>query len=138
MSNKSTANLLDKNNTTSAYTCAAAQTDMAGYTWSGIVNGITGLIYPAGDAMLKDQKNKLSNLQNQLTETQTFWDEKKEKYKDQLTDSQKEYMSDQLLFIQTTQAFNKEILEDTIHEDTLLIQIIMGILIIIIIYLVFL
>ena len=122
------------------YNCSDGKTDetKAEYVYSGLVNGLTGLVYPAGDSLLDGPKQDLKNLNDQLTSTQKMWGEKVEKYKDQLTDQQSQIMDTEFKFIQATQDLNQEILEDKINEDTLLIQIIMGILLIIIIYLVFL
>jgi len=122
------------------YNCSDGKTDtgILDYEYSGMLNGFTGLVYPSGDWLLDGPKQDLKNLNDQLTSTQKMWGDKVKKYKDQLTDQQSQIMDTEFKFIQATQDLNQEILEDKINEDTLLIQIIMGILLIIIIYLVFL
>ena len=109
------------------------------YTWSGILNGAAGMIYPnAFGWMLDEDKKQLKTLQQDLDDTQNIWKTRLANAQGKEKDAQAEFYQDQIDFIQTTQDFNKQILEEEIGTDTLLIQIIMGILIIIIIYLIFL
>jgi hypothetical protein len=118
---------------------SAVSGNQALYTWSGILNGAFGMIYPnAFGWMLDDDKKQLKTLQQDLDDTQNVWKTKLANAQGKDKDAQAEFYQDQIDFIQTTQDFNKQILEEEIGTDTLLIQIIMGILIIIIIYLIFL
>lgn len=103
----------------------------------GVGNALLGMVYPdaLGDP-LKQSKNDLKQMTNDVNDTENVWKGRIAEWQEKIKDEQNEYYQDQLDFIQTTAKLNKEIEDDKISENTLLIQIIIGILIIIIIYLI--
>ena len=109
----------------------------AGVVAEGVGNALLGMIYPDafGDP-LKQPKKDLKQMTSDVTDTENVWKGRIDEWKEKIKDEQNEYYQDQLDFIQTTAKLNKEIEDDKISENTLLIQIVIGILIIIIIYLI--
>jgi len=103
----------------------------------GAANGILGMVYPdaLGDP-LEQSKKDLKQMTNDVNDTENVWKGRIAEWQEKIKDEQNEYYQDQLDFIQRTAKLNKEIEDDKISENTLLIQIIIGILIIIIIYLI--
>lgn len=111
--------------------------DNTGEIIRGVANGLFGMVYPDafGDPLTQSKKD-LKQMTNDVNDTENVWKGKIDEWKDKIKDEQNEYYQDQLDFIQRTAKLNKEIEDDKISENTLLIQIIIGILIIIIIYLI--
>jgi len=109
----------------------------AGEIARGVGNAILGMVYPdaLGDP-LEQSKKDLKQMTNDVNDTKNVWKGRIAEWQEKIKDEQNEYYQDQLDFIQTTAKLNKEIEDDKISENTLLIQIIIGILIIIIIYLI--
>lgn len=106
-------------------------------TAGGIFNGIAGLIGLGGfwDPVKQSNLSSATNdLTNQQTKVQNIITEDKKAIK-KLED---DFIKDQFKQIQAIEKFHQELEDDKIQIDTLLIQIICGILLIIIIYLIFL
>jgi hypothetical protein len=114
------------------------ETDNLGMaTAGGVFNGIAGLIGLGGFWDPIKQSN-LTSATNDLTNQQT-------KVRNVITQDQQaikklenNYIQDQFKQIEAIEKFHQELEDDKIQIDTLLIQIICGILLIIIIYLIFL
>jgi len=117
--------------------CGGSNDNLGMATAGGIFNGIAGLIGMGGFWDPIKQSN-LTSATNDLTNQQT-------KVRDVITQDQKaikkledDYIKDQFKQIQAIEKFHQELEDDKIQINTLLIQIICGILLIIIIYLIFL
>ena len=101
----------------------------------GLANGITGLI-GLGSFWDPVDDSGLTNVSNDLTSTSEKFQAKLKEDKDTLTKIEKQFWNSQLQYITASNKFHQELENDSIQQNKLLIQIIIGILLIIIIYLV--
>ena len=117
--------------------CDGSNDNLGMATAGGVFNGIAGLLGMGGFWDPIKQSN-LTSATNDLTNQQT-------KVRNVITQDQQaikkledDYIQDQFKQIQAIEKFHQELEDDKIQINTLLIQIICGILLIIIIYLIFL
>ena len=104
---------------------------------NGVANGLGGLIgvsgfwNPVDDSGLTDASNDFSNQKSKIQA-------KLDNMQSNIKKVEQEYWNAQMDYITASNKFHQELEDDKIQENTLLIQIIIAILLIIIIYLVFL
>jgi len=117
--------------------CGGSNDNLGMATAGGVFNGIAGLIGAGGfwDPIKQSNLSSATNdLLNQKTKVKNIVDTETDAIK-KLED---DFIKDQFKQIEAIEKFHQELEDDKIQIDTLLIQIICGILLIIIIYLIFL
>ena len=117
--------------------CSEVNRSVTSATFSGIANGASGLLGMSGFWSPTDSSG-LDEVTAQLNTLKDKWNNIIGQEQNQLTDSQTQFAQEQQQFLIATQAFRDEIMDDKIETNTLLIQIITGILLIVIIYLIIL
>ena len=117
--------------------CGDSNDNLGAATTGGVFNGIAGLIGLGGFWDPIKQSN-LTSATNDLVNQQTKVKSLIGKEKQAIQKLEDDYIKDQLKQIQAIEKFHKELEDDKIQINTLLIQIVCGILLIIIIYLIFL
>ena len=117
--------------------CDDSNDNIGAATTGGVFNGIAGLVGLGGfwDPIKQNNLTSATNdLVNQKTKVKNIIDQEQQAIK-KLED---DYIKDQMKQITAIEKFHQELEDDKIQINTLLIQIISGILLIIIIYLIFL
>ena len=117
--------------------CKDETDNLGAATAGGVFNGIAGLIGLGGFWDPIKQSN-LTSATNDLVNQQTKVKSLIGKEKQAIQKLEDDYIKDQLKQIEAIEKFHKELEDDKIQINTLLIQIVCGILLIIIIYLIFL
>lgn len=103
--------------------------------FEGFSNGVGGLIGLGGFWNPVDDTG-LTSVSNQYADQQKKINDKLTNMKDAIRNVEKEYWQGEIDAIVASNKFHQELEDDKIQKNTLLIQIIIGILLIIIIYLV--
>jgi hypothetical protein len=101
----------------------------------GVLDGIAGLV-GAGGFWDATSSGAIDNIANDYKNLQQNWNEWMTKEQNNLTEYQKRLGQEQTQFMQTVQDFTDEILDEKITKNTLFIQILFSIIIIILIYLI--
>ena len=108
--------------------------NVASSTISGVMSGIGGMIGFGGfwDPV---SDTALENVVSDFNRIKADWDATLQTDENKLVNSQREFADRQQQLIETTQNFKDEIMDEKITKNTLFIQILFGIVLIIIIYL---
>jgi hypothetical protein len=102
---------------------------------SGFGNGLAGIVGASGFWNPVDSTDFKETTQN-FSDLQDKWNNLENNWKNKVNQEQSIFLDEQLQLLQTVEDFNKTLEDEKITENTLFIQIIMGILLIIIIYLI--
>lgn len=104
-------------------------------SFEGVLNGLGGLVGLSGFWNPADDTG-LTNVSNEYTKQQSAITSKLNNMKSAIKKVEQEYWQNEIDAIVASNKFHQELEDDKIQKNTLLIQIIIGILLIIIIYLV--
>ena len=104
-------------------------------SFEGVLNGLGGLVGLSGFWNPADDTG-LTNVGNEYTKQQSAITSKLNNMKSAIKKVEQEYWQNEIDAIVASNKFHQELEDDKIQKNTLLIQIIIGILLIIIIYLV--